>query len=78
MQYFLGYTSFSDQAPFDSSLLTDFRKRLGMEQVNAINERIVALKATLESQQNDTPQSEDNDSSEGNVRGPDNKGRLIF
>ncbi|GAB1418903.1 hypothetical protein MASR2M12_16680 [Bacteroidales bacterium] len=49
MQYFLGYTSFTNEEPFDDSLLTDFRKRLGMEQVNAINDRIVMLKAGFES-----------------------------
>jgi transposase, IS5 family len=78
MQYFLGYPSFSDQAPFDSSLLTDFRKRLGMDQVNAINERIVAMKARFESQQGYAPQPEDKDASENNDQEPDNKGRLII
>jgi hypothetical protein len=78
MQYFLGFPSFSDQTPFDSSLLTDFRKRLGMDQVNAINERIVSLKAKLESQQENAPQQEDKDTSEDNDLGPDNKGRLII
>jgi IS5 family transposase len=78
MQYFLGYPSFSDQAPFDSSLLTDFRKRLGMDQVNAINERIVSLKAKLESQRENAPQPEDKDSSEDNDEESENKGRLII
>jgi IS5 family transposase len=48
MQYFLGYPSFTNEAPYDPSLLTDFRKRLGMDQVNAINERIVSLKAKFD------------------------------
>ena len=39
MQYFLGYPSFTNEAPYDPSLLTDFRKRLGMDHVNAINEK---------------------------------------
>jgi hypothetical protein len=78
MQYFLGYPSFSDQAPFDPSLLTDFRKRLSIDQVNAINERIVSLKAKFESQQGDAPKPEDKDSSEDNEQEPDNKGRLII
>ncbi len=78
MQYFLGYPSFSDQAPFDSSLMTDFRKRLGMDQVNAINERIVTLKAKFESQQDKFAQAEEKVSSEDNDQGPDNKGRLII
>ena len=43
MQYFLGYSSFSDEEPFDASLFVEFRKRLGMEQINAINEKILHM-----------------------------------
>ena len=48
MQYFLGYSSFTNEPPFDASLFVEFRKRLGMENVNAINERIMALKTHVE------------------------------
>ncbi len=41
MQYFIGYSSFCDTAPFDPSLFVELRKRLGQEQINAINEQIV-------------------------------------
>lgn len=41
MQYFLGYQSFSDEPPFDPSLFVEFRKRLGIEQINKINEMIL-------------------------------------
>ncbi|MFB9076110.1 transposase [Flavobacterium procerum] len=40
MQYFLGYSSFSDEIPFDASLFVEFRKRLGLENLNAINAKI--------------------------------------
>jgi len=43
MQYFIGYSSFSDEEPFDASLFVDFRKRLGLTQLNALNEKIVEL-----------------------------------
>lgn len=43
MQYFVGYSSFSDEAAFDPSLFVDLRKRLGMEQINLINEKILGL-----------------------------------
>ena len=43
MQYFIGYSSFSDEEPFDSSLFVSFRKRLGIEQINEINEIILGL-----------------------------------
>jgi hypothetical protein len=48
MQYFIGYSSFSTEAPFDASLFVDFRKRLGMEQVNELNEKIIQLKTRME------------------------------
>ena len=48
MQYFLGYSSFIDQEPFDASLFVDFRKALGLETLNTINEKIVQLKTRLE------------------------------
>ena len=76
MQYFLGYLSFSSEPPFDASLLVDFRKRLGMENLNAINERIVALKTKLETQTDDSnPSSNQGD---GDNPEPKNKGRVIY
>jgi len=45
MQYFIGYSSFSNEQPFDSSLFVDFRKRLGADEVNLISEKILALSA---------------------------------
>jgi hypothetical protein len=43
MQYFIGYSSFSTDPPFDPSLFVEFRKRLGIEQINQINEKILGL-----------------------------------
>lgn len=43
MQYFLGFSSFSDEEPFNASLFVEFRKRLGVDQINAINEKILSL-----------------------------------
>lgn len=43
MQYFLGYSSYSNEAPFDSSLFVQIRKRLGVEELNAINQQIYEL-----------------------------------
>ena len=53
MQYFIGYSSYSKEAPFDSSLFVEIRKRLGIEQINAINNKIVELSlATQEKAEN--------------------------
>lgn len=43
MQYFLGYSSFSNAKPFDPSLFVEFRKRLGQPELDKINELIVKL-----------------------------------
>jgi len=75
MQYFLGYASFSSEPPFDPSLFVEFRKRLSMGDLNAINERIVALKTHLETGKFGPPTATDQD---GNPPVPENKGRVIF
>lgn len=43
MQYFIGYTSYCNEVPFDSSLFVEIRKRLGKELINEINEKIVEI-----------------------------------
>lgn len=43
MQYFIGYSGFSNEAPFDASLFVEIRKRLGVDQINAINEKVIEL-----------------------------------
>lgn len=48
MQYFIGYSSFSNEAPFDASLFVDIRKRLGVTQINEINKRILQLNEVLQ------------------------------
>jgi transposase, IS5 family len=78
MQYFLGYASFSNQEPFDASLLTVFRKRLGMDLVNAINEQIVMLKARYDSQQQAPKEQDQDDASDNDDQSSSNKGKLIM
>ncbi len=79
MQYFLGYSSFTNEPPFDASLFVEFRKRLGMENVNAINERIVALKTHVEALKKVTPPPPEHETAdEKDDEPPENKGRVIF
>lgn len=82
MQYFLGYSSFTPYPPFDPSLFVEFRKRLGMDNLNAINEKIIALKTKLESTGDKTgPKPVENDLEDNQAQGsgqPENKGRVIF
>jgi len=83
MQYFLGYSAFTPEAPFDASLFVEFRKRLGVDSLNAINERIVALKTKMESSKAASVSNTDTNR-DGNSSGftdqdiPAHKGRVIF
>lgn len=62
MQYFIGYSSFSPDPPFDPSLFVELRKRLGIEQINQINEKILGLShATDEMAEDHVDKSDDND-----------------
>jgi IS5 family transposase len=85
MQYFLGYSSFTNEPPFDASLFVEFRKRLGMDNLNAINEKIVALKTRMEERtkaKNPEPVPESGNESDDNrpngTDEPEHKGRVIF
>jgi hypothetical protein len=46
MQYFLGYSSFTNETPFDPSLFVDIRERLSLDIMNKITELV--LKHNLE------------------------------
>jgi len=89
MQYFIGYSSFTTEQPFDPSLFVEFRKRLGIEQINSINEKILGLSPSSSKPSSDIS-SDKNDSDDtmpeagpaipGQVTTevvPTNKGRLI-
>ena len=85
MQYFIGLEEFKTEAPFDSSLMVHFRKRLGVDEIIDINEMICRAKAEDENKDiNDDdndhePQSPD---SENTTQETDdkqsNKGTLIL
>lgn len=67
MQYFIGYSSFSDQEPFDPSLFVEFRKRLSIDKINELNEKIIKQ----------TQESNNKDSENKNEDPPTHKGKMI-
>ena len=75
MQYFLGFPSFSIEPAFDPSLFVEFRKKLGADQINAINEKIISLKTHLELSKKESKPSgpKDKDSIDN-----DHRGRVIY
>lgn len=74
MQYFLGYSSFSDTPPFDASLFVEFRKRLGLEQINSLNEKILQVKLGIE-RKNSSKKDADNPDNDASIS---HKGSLII
>lgn len=74
MQHFLGYSSFSDEPPFDPSLFVTFRKLLSLDVINQINEKIVALKTKLEEDQKPHKDNSDLDSKPENQ----NRGTVLM
>jgi transposase, IS5 family len=77
-QYFLGFSSFTSAPPFDPSLFVEFKKLLGMDNLNAINEKIVALKTRLETSKNDSKPSDSDQKPPENNNDSENRGRVIF
>ena len=87
LQYFLGLVEFSNEAPFEASMMVHFRKRISLEMIGEVNESLVeGLRS------NDNPPSDDEPpggnlsaviekpATEGSAstKNTDNKGRLIL
>ena len=71
LQYFLGFSEYKDEVPFDHSLMTHFRKRFDKDKLREINESIVRNATKQDEQPQDkTPDDDDDDK-------PSNKGKLI-
>jgi hypothetical protein len=57
LQYLVGMQGYRDEAPFDPSMMTHFRKRISFEMISKVNEKIIAeerkkkLKMILEAEE---------------------------
>ncbi len=74
MQFFLGMEEFSQDRPFDASLMVDFRKRFGEDGMQRMAEAI-ALASLQESEPESETQSQP--ASEDDSEPPANRGKLI-
>jgi transposase, IS5 family len=78
LQYFLGFSEYRDSLPFDASSLVHFRKRLTLETLNAINNRITqkAMAAMpAPDTASETDSSKDNDDNDDDTP---NQGQLLL
>ena len=78
LQYFLGLHEYSDQTPFDASMLVHFRKRIGLDLVSAVNESVVQsdMASSPPSPQENASESDD-DSDPPAPPSSGNQGQLI-
>ncbi|MCH7411694.1 transposase [Belliella sp. DSM 111904] len=75
LQYFLGYSSYTKEAPFDPSLFVDIRKRLSEELIAEMNEKIHGF-SMERSASNLDKEKKDNGPSGG--EGVSHKGEVMF
>ena len=66
MQFFCGFPGFTNEKPFDSSLMVHFRKRLTPEILGEINEMIIA-EVTIENDKDDEPPTSENSENRGEL-----------
>ncbi len=80
LQYFLGLTEYTNQAPFEASMLVYFRKRLNRELVGKINEQIVLKRRATDREAKREKQKQEAEASnteEGEGLSSQNQGKLI-
>ena len=65
LQYFLGYHEYTEELPFDSSMMVHFRKRLGEDIAGKINERITLPNKKKETQKDKTDKNDDDSDNKG-------------
>lgn len=85
LQYFLGFTGFSTEAPFDASVFVDIRKKLTPDLLESISERLLGITkdkllpdhATLqvEREESGRPDKDDDPPSENDIT---HKGELLM
>lgn len=83
LQYFIGLPAYEEKQPFHPSLMTHFRKRLGPDIINKVNEWIVLEEqAQNPNDDDDTPPPPSGGKEEGNESIPtdegQNKGKLLL
>ena len=71
LQYFIGQSSYSNEAPFDPSLLVHFRQRISVELVNSVNGEVVRRLREISSSDSEKKNSERESDA------PKNQGKLI-
>ena len=79
LQYFIGLPVFVQEPPFDASLLVHFRKRLGKDIINELNELLFLEEEKHSQSDDDDPRAGTSGGGEdASSKEPENKGNLIL
>jgi len=76
LQYFLGLSEYSNEAPFEASMMVHFRKRVNQDLIGRINKKIVVN--SREKQREKQPETKEKDNEESEPLPIKNQGKLIF
>lgn len=79
LQYFLGLSEYRDDAPFEASMFVHFRKRLSLELVTKVNEKVVAEMLAIEDVPPEaaTPAANESANDDDEPPPPPHQGQLI-
>jgi hypothetical protein len=58
LQYFIGMECYSNEAPFDASMMTHFMERLNLDMVNRINDKVIENKKKEEDEKEEALEKE--------------------
>ncbi len=75
LQYFIGQTHYSNDVPFEASLLVRFRERINVNLVNQINQRMVKM---IQEEAEEVSLNNSSNSVREEIRETPNKGQLIL
>ena len=79
MQYYIGLPAFVQEPPFDASLIDHFRKRLGKDIINELNEQLFLEEDQNSQSDDDAPRARTTEGGEdASSKEPENKGNLIL
>jgi len=67
LQYFIGLTEFSNEPPFDPSMMVHFRKRFNMDILNEINESICHIEKKEQKSRNNDDKNDNNGNNKGTL-----------
>lgn len=75
LQYFIGMSSYSNETPFDASMLVHFRERINAELVNKVNQEMVKKMCQETSSQPNQKKTAEPESEKSELK---NRGKLIL